>query len=828
MAWRETRGAWHRFLGLFGCVALGVATLVGVGSFAAALERALGREAKALMGGDLELRSSRPLGPAIDERLDRLRARGASVARVRELVGMARPATSDQAILVELKAVDAAYPLYGRLQTRDGTGTLAETDVWVHDSLLTRLGVRVGDRVRIGSAEFRIADVIAKEPDRSATMFTLGPRVLLSAAGLEQTGLVQYGSRVRHRTLVRLPESLDGAEARRGLVRELGDPTVRVTSFDEAQPGLRRFYDQLTTYLGLVGLASLLVGGIGVAAGVQSYIRRKHQTIAVLKALGATGPILLRVYLLQAVALGGLGSLVGVALGRAVLAALSPLLTGFVPFDLDVRLAPWTVAHGVAMGLLTTFLCALWPLLAIRAVPSVTILRDPGQKPWHRADAPWLVAGGIAAALAVLAIWQAGSITVGGLFVLAAGAALGLMAALAALVRHLARTLPRLPSLVWRQGLANLHRPGSQATVVIVSLGIGIMLLVAVAFLERSLARQLDHERRREAPSFFFIDIQPDQLVRFREVLSTASAGAGMPELTPIVRARLVAINGEPIRREDWDDREDAWRVTREYAVTAAATPPLGNVVVRGEWWGDADPASPRISVEDEAARALGVDVGGTLTFDIQGVRIEGRVESLRHVDWQTFSSNFFVIFSPGALGGAPTTYIATTRVPRAVETAVQDAVTAALPNVTAIPVRDILDRVSSVLAQLALAIRLIALFVVGAGLVVLAGVLAASRYQRLYESVLLRTVGASRGVVARAFAVEYGCLGAAAGLGGSLLGALLAWLLLRFLLEVPWTLEPEPLLAGIAGGCLLALAVGFLATYRLLGQKPLAVLRRE
>jgi putative ABC transport system permease protein len=831
MAWREMRAAWRHFLAFFVCVALGVGALVGVGSFAASLDRTLARESRALMGGDLELRSARPLDPQAEARVAHLAGAGATLTRIRELVSMVRHPGRGAALLVELKAVETAYPLYGRLE-REPDRPLAELlgpdGALVEEGLLTRLGLRVGDSLLIGAARFTIAGILRREPDRAASVFTLGPRVLIGAAGLPRTGLIQLGSRVRYRTLVRLPDTRPAATVAEALGRDLGEPAVRIATADEAQPGLRRFFGQLTMYLGLVGLVSLLVGGIGVAAAVRSFVRTKLISIAVLKVVGGTSRLLVSTYALQALLLGALGSAAGVGLGLGVQALLVPLLAGFVPFEIEARPSALVAARGVLMGVLVTLLCALWPLLEVRRVRPAILLRHPVET-WRGARRPWLAAVLIAAGLAALSLWQAGSLKIGGVFVGAAGLALCLLALAGRGVGALARRLPRLPSLAARHGLANLHRPGSDTAGVVVALGIGVMLVVVVAVLERGLTRQLDHERRREAPSFFFVDIQPDQVDGFVQAVTRLDGGTP-PTVTPVVRARLAAVGGRPVTPAARHGRaEDTWHLTREYALTFSNAPPPTNAIVRGRWWTANEAAErPRISVEEEIARRLEVDVGGTLTFDVQGVRIDAEVMSLRRVDWQSLSTNFFVVFSAGALDGAPVTYIATARVPRAVEAQLQDAVAAAFPNVTAIPVRDVLDRVLRVLDHIGLAIRVIALFVIGAGLVVMAGALQTSRAQRLHESVLLRTLGASRGVVARVFAVEYACLGVAAGIGGSALAALLAWIVLVFLLDVPPTFEPAALAGGALGAVALAVAVGWLGTFRLLGQKPLPVLRGE
>jgi putative ABC transport system permease protein len=839
MAWRETRGAWRQFAGFFLCVALGVAALVSVGTLAANLDRTLGREAKALTGGDLELRSAHPLDAGAARALAGLRADGAVTTAVRELVAMARNPARGTSLLVELKAVEPAYPLYGRVETRPAAPLAAlfaaradAAGVVVAPELLERLGVGVGDAILLGAGRFTVAGVLEREPDRASSFVTFGPRVFLSGPALEGTGLLRPGSRVRYRALVRLPDEASVPAAHARLAREIADPAVRVSVYDDAQPGLRRFFSQLAAYLGLVGLASLLVGGIGVASSVATFVRRRLATIAVLRCLGASRRLLLATYLVQMLALGVGGSLAGAAAGVLVQPALVRVLAPFAPFPLAPALDGWTLARGVLMGTLVALLCALWPLLAVAEVPPSLVLRGDVEAGGWQARRPWRAALPIVLGLAALAFWQAGSPRLGAIFVGAALAALALLAGLARAVVVLARALPRPRGLAWRHGLAGLERPGGHAARVIVALGLGVMLLVAIALLEASLGRQVAFERKREAPSFFFIDVQGDQREAFGRLVA-GSAGTA-PALTPVVRARISAIGGAPVTRELIDRRraqapDMIGYLTREYVLTWAATPPAANRLTRGRWWTAEEAARrPRVSMEEEAARYLGVDVGGTLTFDVQGVAVEAEVLSLRRVDWQSLSMNFFAILSPGALDDAPATWIATARVPAAAEPGLQDAVVAAFPNVTAVPVRAVLERVGAVLDQLAFAVRFMALFSIAAGLTVMAGTLAATRYQRLYESAILRTLGATRGAVARAFAVEYACLGAAAGLGGTLLAAALAWIVLRFVLDTPWALEPGTLAGGVAATTAVALGVGFLATFRLLGRKPLPVLRRE
>jgi putative ABC transport system permease protein len=812
MAWRESRAGWRHVLTVLACVALGVAALVAVGSLSVELARTVSREAKTLLGGDVEVRSARSIPDAVAAAARDLERRGARLAETREMVGMARGAAGS--LLVEVKAVDGDYPLYGRLDT-DPTGSLAallgNDGVLVEPSLLARLGLRPGDRFALGEATLVVRGRIVSEPDRPSTLVSLGPRVLISADTLARSGLAAPGSRVRHRILVRLPDRVAPAEARERLAAAVDDPSIRVSAYDEGQAGLRRFLQQLGTYLGLVGLVSLLVGGVGVAASVATFMRRRRPTIAALKCLGADQRTLIATYILQTQALG---------------------LPGRAPFAREGRADAVTILRGLAMGATMTLLCALWPLLRIRDVRPAEVLRQDVEPPARR-RAPWLAALPIAGGLAALAMWQAGAWKVGAIFVGASLAALVLLAALGRLVVFLARRLPRKGALAWRQGVSGLSRPGGQVTGVVVALGVGVMLLVAVALLEASLGAQLDHERRRETPSFFFVDIQPDQRDAF-DRLVRERAGV-VPALTAVVRGRLAAVGAQPVTRAFVEERrasrggEPPFFLIREYVLTSAAVLPPGNTVTAGRWWEDgAASDGPAVSLEEEMAKNLRVGIGDTVSFDVQGVRIDARVASLRHVDWQSLTTNFFAILSPGTLDGAPTTWVATARVPAALEVRLQDAVVAAFPNVTAVPVRDVLERVNGLLGQMASAIRAIAAFSIAAGLVVMVAALTATRAQRLYESVVLRTLGATRGVVARAFAVEYACLGVIAGVGGSALAAVLSWVVLRLLLDAPWRLAPMTLAAGVALATALSVAVGFLATWRLLGQKPLPVLRRE
>jgi putative ABC transport system permease protein len=880
MAWRETRGGWRHFLYFFVCIAVGVGALVAVSLFAANVDRAVAREARGLLGGDLEVRLSRPLTAKGQDVLTSLTTRGVTMTHVSELVAMAAHvdqvgsgASATQ--IVELKAVEPAYPLYGaiRLEPIQPLDALLRPDVRqcggipcfgavVQESLLIRMGLSLGERIKIGQALFLITGLVRTEPDRMANAFSLGPRVLVSQDGLTAAELIKPGSRVRERYLLKVPSGLPASSLIPELRGRLVTDSVRVSGYQDAQPQLKQFLQQLARYLGLIGLTALFIGGLGVATSVQAFLREKLQTIAILKTVGADSATVIKTYTLQAVWLGLVGSLVGAVLGIGLQHGLPPLAANLFASDLldQLGFSPelsmsslWPVVKGLALGLFSTLLFALWPLLTIRNIKPVAIFRrevEPMQPDDVITPSPWWVrwglrdrlnlftALGFVTGLGGLSVWQAESWRIGLLFVGALLVAVVLLALSAKLLMFTLRLLPVPNSLSLRQALSNVARPGSHAVGIMVAIGIGVMAIATVSLVEQSLLRQVGDSRPAEAPTFFFIDIQPDQADGFVRTVEQRLHGR-KPELTPLVRSRLHAINGEAItvdeeseeekRESDKEERRKNWYATREYVLTFLDHVPKDNTIVKGEWWKPGEVFSkPLLSIEEEAAKHLGLDVGSTVDFDIQGAIVSVEVRSIRKVEWGNFSTNFYMILSPGSLDGAPITYVGTLRVSSEEEVPIQQAVVASFPNVSAIHIGDVLQNFARVLDRLALAIRAVALFCVLAGGLVMAAALAATRYRRLYESVILKALGATRGLIAQSFAAEYALLGGVAGLIGLWLGSLLSWAVLTYFFELTWSLHPSILISGMALTIVLTLIVGFLSTYRLLGQRPLAVLRHE
>ncbi|ULA65407.1 MAG: FtsX-like permease family protein [Nitrospira sp.] len=880
MAWRETRAAWRHFFYFLTSIAVGVGALVGVSLFSAHLEQAVTKEARGLLGGDLEVRLSRQMSQQSLAWLTSLAGREITTTHVSELIGMAAHASGTKSDgqssqIVELKAVDALYPFYGTLRVEPDRplwdllqlqpAGCPGQPCWgavVQESLLIRMGLALGQSLTIGQATFRITGIVRTEPDRMANAFSLGPRVLIAQDGLRATELVKLGSRVRERYLLKTPAALAVEPLLYELRSRLAEESARVSTYKDAQPQLKQFLEQLTRYLGLIGLTALFVGGIGVATSVRAFLREKLVTIAILKAVGADSPTIIQTYAAQALFLGLAGSGAGLALGIGLEQAVPWMLSSWFASDMLGQIGFTSgpslysllpLGKGLALGLLTTLLFTLWPLLAIRSVKPVALLRrnaltsepSPGAtgRTWRqRLDRTQLLtAGTIVVGLALLSMWQAGTWKIGLLFMGAFSLALALLGGIAWIVIRILAAVARPQQLAVRHAIGNIVRPGSQAVSMTIAIGIGVMVIITVALVERALLRQIGESRPVDAPTFFFIDIQPDQVDGISRLLRDRIA-AHAPTLTPLVRSRLMAVNDQPIKTEavseedertaqaaDKEQRRKAWYLTREYVLTFLDELPKDNVIVKGQWWTAGQTFSvPIVSVEEEAAKAMGLDIGDKIELDIQGTPLIAEVGSIRKVEWGNLSTNFYMVLSPGSLDGAPLTYVATVQVPPADEVPLQQAIVAGFPNVTAINIGDVLDSFARILDRLSLAIRTIALFCVLTGGLVMGAALAATRYRRLYESAVLKALGATRGLLIGSFALEYLLLGIVGGAIGVGLASALSWALLRWVFELDWALHPSVLLIGLGLTIGLTLLVGFLSTYRLLGQRPLPVLRYE
>ncbi|MEA2780221.1 MAG: putative transport system permease protein, partial [Rhodospirillaceae bacterium] len=833
LAGRELRGGLRGFRLFLFCLALGVALIAGVGSLAEAIRVGLARDARALLGGDVEL--SLLYRPASAAQLQAFAAAG-RVSALRTLRAMARSGNGPERRLVELKTADAAYPLFGQavlapdqplataLANRDGRwGAVADPGV------LDRLGLKLGDTVKIGSVEYQIRAVIEREPDRGAAVFLFGPRMMVADASLDATGLIQPGSLVYHHYRIAYGGGVDGPAWLKELNRRFPDAGWRVRGLDQAAPGVKRFVDRTALFLTLVGLSALLVGGIGVGNAVKAYLEAKTTTIAILKCLGAPSRSIFALYLSLILLLACGGALIGLVLGAAVpFVAAAPLAANF-SLDLATGVYPLPLAAAAGFGLLIAFGFSLPALMRARDLPPGQLFRDMlgharGGRRRRLGDAALLaivVLLLIALTLAAtgdrwLAAWFAGATLV----------TLIVFRLLGAAVMAAARPLARRQRGTLRRALADLAGPAAPTPTVVLALGLGLTVLVAVAMIEGNLRRELAETMPAAAPSFFFIDIQPGQAAAF-DALVRAHPGVSDLERVPMLRGRIVGMKGVPAEKLK-TPHNMGWVLQGDRGITWAANLPRGSRLVEGSWWPADYRGPPLISLDAEVAEAFDLKLGDSLTVNVLGREITGKIANLRRFDWATLTINFIMVFSPGILEAAPQTHIATLRVDPAEELALERQVTDRFANVSAIRVREALASAERMLGAMTRAVAATAAVALIAGIAVLAGAVVADRRRRIYDAVVLKVLGATRRDVLAGLALEYGVLGLVTAVIALLLGSLAAYGFVRWGMEGNFVLLPGVALMTAAAGTGLAILIGLAGTWRALGEKPAPLLRNE
>jgi putative ABC transport system permease protein len=835
LAWRDSRTA-RRRLALYSlAIVLGVAALVAIGSFGDNLRRAVDVQAKALLGADLEVDSRVPL---TEEALAFLDGLGGEQAREIAFASMAVfPASGGQTRLVSVRALEGNYPFYGEFLTEPAEAPaqlrVGEEVAILEETLLAQFGVKLGDPLKLGQKTFRVAGALKKIPGDSAAVAMLSPRVFIPRAQLDGTGLLGPGALLRYKTYFKFPPTLDVeklVEELRGRFRELrlGFDTV-----EERKRDLGRAMRNVDAFLSLVGFIALFLGAIGVGGAVQVYVRQKISTVAVLRCLGASGRQTFAIYLAQGLALGLFGATLGASLGVAVQLALPTLIRGLLPFDVEFFVSWPAVARGLAAGVAVGGLFTLLPLLAVRRVSPLVALRAGFVERTSWRD-PWRLGVYAAIALAVTAFavvqtrsWPMGASFAGGLAVC--------LAALAALAKGVAwaarRFLPKRFPYVWRQGVANLHRPNNRTVLLLLSLGLGTFLLLALTLTRETVLSQVRLTGGGDRPNLLFFDIQDDQIAPLGETL--AAEGAPVRAQAPIVTMRLRALKGRNVEEilRSADSRIPAWTLRREYRSTFRSELTSTEKVMAGKFDAQAEPDAPviPISVEEGLARDMQLGLGDEIEWDVQGVPMKTRITSLRVVEWQRMSPNFFVVFPAGVLEAAPKFFVAAARAASPADSArVQRAVVTRFPNVSAIDLGLLLQTLDSIFSKVEFVVRFMALFTVGTGVIVLAGAVLTGRFQRIRETVLLRTLGASRGQIAAIQLVEYGVLGVLAALTGGGLAFGASALLAIFVFETPVVLPLGYLGAAVAGVTLVTLATGLLANRGVATHPPLAVLREE
>jgi len=839
-ALRELRGGLKGFYIFLACLALGVTAIAGVGSVSRSLSEGISQGGSTILGGDISFELVHREASA--EELAYIEALG-DVSRIATMRAMARRSDGADQTLVELKAVDGFYPLTGTVETSSGAAFAsllaqqpAADDLWgvlVAPELLARLDLAVGDTLKIGDLTVLISDTLTVEPDRLSTGFGFGPRLMMSEAALRDSGLIQPGSLMDWVYRVNLPPggNLDADLARIETEAEADFPLAGwdIDTRSNASPGLRRNIERFAQFLTLVGLTALVIGGVGIANAVRAYLDTKQKVIATFKSVGASGGFVFRVYLLQIMVLAVIGIAIGLLAGAAIPFLASGFLRNVLPVETAMGVYPQELALAVLYGVLTTLVFALWPLGKIQTISPTALFRDGADAGARLPGWPYLIAFlASAAALASAAILLSYDPFIASVFVGACAAAFLLLRVVAEIIMAVAKRVPRPQSTPWRLAIGNLHRKGALTPSVVLSLGLGLALLVSLTLIDSNLRRQLSSTVAEQAPSFFFVDIQNSDLETFKEGVR-AVAPTGDVQSVPMLRGRVMSLAGVPVAEIEAPPGSE-WALRGDRGITYSATIPNNSKLTDGEWWPADYQGKPLVSFDSELAGEFGLKIGDEISVNVLGREITAEIANLREVEWESLAINFVLVFSPNTFAGAPHTHLATLTYPEgsteAAEFEVLKAITAAFPAVTSVRVKDALDQANQVIGQLALAVRLAASIALVASILVLGGALAAGQRHRVYDAVILKTLGATRRQLIQAFGLEYLLLGTVTAVFGLIAGSAAAWFVLENIMGVDFTFLPSVAFSALLTALVLTVGFGLAGTWRLLGQKAAPVLR--
>jgi putative ABC transport system permease protein len=855
MIGRELRASWRRLLFFFLCVALGVGSIAAMRSVIQSVRAALAREARGLTSADVVIQGTQAFDPALVQRLEpRFQAHHVQAATdIVETPTMVRPADQAKAVarMVELQAVAPGYPFYGQITLADGRpyshALLEQQGVIVRPELLAQLDLAVGDRIVIGRATFEIRAVLASEPGRRVGIFSLGPRVIMDAADLPATQLLSFGSRARFQRMLKLPEA-EVEPLARELREMLKGGFVSARSYRDTEDQVGRQLRTAENYLGLVGYVMVILGGIGVWSVTRVFMQQKLQSIAVLKCVGASVWQVLSVYVAQVLLLGAWGSALGLLLAIVLLRAIPPDLVaswGHVDYGLT-----WTAGlQAFGIGVLVSLLFALVPLLEIRHVRPLLLLRDEsesgplsapdadGRRPglWSRlvARIDWLqviAAVAVTGALVALAAWQAGSWRVGGI-VSGGFVATALVLHLLGLV--LVRLVRPLRTVRWfpmRHAVNGFGRPGHQTRVILLSVGLGSFFIIGIRSLELNLLREFTVALRPDAPDLFLIDVQQDQEPGVREFLTAAKSDPS-PRLIPVLRARITGVKGRELNLASVEDVRERGSLSREFVITYRDGLQPNEKLTNGgvTLWTGARGSAPEVSIAKQLQDSAGLHIGDLVRFDVMGRPIDATITSVRDVDWSdSRAGGFMFVFRPDVLERAPHAFMGVMRGPAtpAARARLQRDLVERFPNVSVIDVREVLTSIEAVVANVRLAVSVVGGVALVSGLLILIGAVAMTKFQRLREVALLKTLGASSRIIAAMLVIEYGLLGALAGAVGALAAVALSWTIATRVLQIAWEPAIATHLAGVLITAVVVGGVGVLASLDVLRRKPLAVLR--
>ena len=804
------------------CLFLGVATLAAIGSLTRGITSELETREQTILGGDVEFEL--PQREATPAEMAAFRRAGTTSATVR-MRAMATVPGGD-ALLAELKAVDAAYPLYGTMRLAAGSrrGPPPPGRVWIGADLASRLALKAGSRVKFGEKAFVVDGIIADEPDRLGEGFTLGPVAIIGIDDLPATQLIQPGSLYESKYRVRLPGGANPAAVGKRLSAEFPDAGWDVNDRSNGAPGTRRFIERMGQFLALVGLAALVIAGIGVGNGVASYLAGKRPSLATLKVLGADSGTVMRIYALQILTVAAAAIGAGLVAGALAPTVITGVAGDVLPVKPGLAVYPLPLAVSAAYGLLIAIVFALPPLAAARQVPAAGLYRatiDGMARPERRTV---IAVGAALAAIVALAVGTAREPLFALGFIGAAAALLAILVGLGWLVRRLASRLPRPKRPLLRLALANLHRPGAATGALVVALGLGLTLFVTLAAVQTSITAEIARTVPQRAPSFFILDIPRDGAAQFRSLVTQADPKAEV-NMIPALRGSITEFGGQRVDELETLP-EGAWVLRGDRGLTYSPVLPKGSTLTGGTWWPADYQGPPLVSVEQDVAQTLGLKIGDTLTVNVLGVEVQAKVASFRTVEWDNFGLNYVLVFSPGAFAAAPHNMVATVAVSPRAETELARSLPRAFPSASLIQVRDVVSQVTTLLTQMSQAIAAAASIAILAGIAVLIGAIAASRERRVYDSVILKLLGATRGQILGAQGVEYGLLAAILALLSLALGLAAAWYVVTQIFD--FTFAPDPVIVGLTllGGAGLSFLIGIAGSWPLLSARPARALR--
>lgn len=838
-ALREMRGGLTGFYIFLGCIALGVAAIGGVNSVARSIADGLAVEGQAILGGDVSFMLNQR--EVTEQERQFLNAQG-TVSENITMRSMVRMTDGSDQALVEVKAVDSAYPLYGTLKLApdlEASDRFALQDgaygAAVPQLLLDRLGLKLGDQIMLGSAKFALRAIIESEPDMLGSGMALAPRFLTSDEALRASGLIQPGSLVNYIYKIALPDTAQaGAQDTRLAALEAAaeknfpEAGWNIRNRNNAAPALSANIERFSQFLILVGLTSLIIGGVGVANAVRSFLDGKRPVIATFKSLGASADFVVLIYLFQIVAIALIGIVIGLVLSLGLSAAAIYGLSSYLPVSGGLKLYPQALLLATAFGLITTLIFALLPLGRARTIPATALFRQKGfdQSGWPPL-LYMLTAGLLLLILIGLVLFFVEDQRIASVFIVGAVAAFIILRGVSYALRMLARKAPRFRSPALRLAVGNIHRPGALTPSVVLSLGLGLTLVVALALVDGNLRRQITQSLPAHAPNFFFVDIQNTEIDGFRDLLAK-TAPEGKVVSAAMLRGRIVALNGTDVDKVTVPP-QGAWVLRGDRGITYAKNLPENSTMTQGEWWPADYSGEPLVSFAAKEAEELGLKIGDTVTVNVLGRNITAKIANFRQVQWETLAINFVMVFSPNTFAGAPHSWLATLTDANAApeqEANVLRTVTQTFPAVTSVRVKDAIEVANDLISQLAVAIRWAASVGLLAAILVLAGALAAGNRARQHDAVVLKTLGATRLTLIRAFVYEYALLGLATAVFALGAGGLAAWFVVVKLMNLQMRMLPDVAFFTVLTALVLTVGFGLAGTWRVLGQKAGSVLR--